>query len=288
MLTPLHLDPAAFRTQCPLPALPGVVRQVLEGIRSGEAGPKEIGALIERDPAFAAHVLRLVNSAYYGLPTPVSSIRFAIAYLGLSEIARIALTLSVIQALAPKGRMLREFWIHSFHAALVAKRLGREVRHLYEAADDLHSAALLHDIGRLIYERFFPEHHAELLRLAASRGVRVTDAERELGWTSHGELGALAVRHWQLPEAIARACLHHELEDLEAWSPERGEPLLLVIAAANCATNMAAEGPIEGLRARAGAALRRHFNWSEAAFLLVMADVYDLGLEAQRAVEALL
>jgi HD-like signal output (HDOD) protein len=99
---------------------------LLERINSGDATATEVSDLIASDPGLIAHMLKVINSAYYGLPRQITDIKHAVAYLGFGEIHRIVLTVAVMQSLEPKDRdLFMEFWSHSFFTALVSKKVTR-------------------------------------------------------------------------------------------------------------------------------------------------------------------
>ena len=87
MLTPIEIDPKTFlRQHCTLPALPAVVGEIQSLIHDADVDMKKVAELINSDPAILAQVLKIVNSAYYGLPREVTNVQFAIAFLGLNEV----------------------------------------------------------------------------------------------------------------------------------------------------------------------------------------------------------
>ena len=97
MLPPIEIDPKTFlRQHCTLPALPAVVGQIQNLIHDYNVDMEKVAELISSDPAILAQVLKIVNSAYYGLPREIGDVRFAIAFLGLNEIYRMVLSLSAI------------------------------------------------------------------------------------------------------------------------------------------------------------------------------------------------
>jgi len=172
--------------------------------------------LIKVEPALLAQVLKVVNSAYYGLPGEITNVRVAIAYLGLNEIYRMVLSLSVINTLQIKERdELEEFWFHSFYASLCTKYLAKQYEpHL--SPEELWSASMLHDIGKLVYLKFFPDHYEALMTFSKEHGVSFSEAERHLSLPSSSFLGALLCDHWRLPDNVRQACEFHTLNDFLA------------------------------------------------------------------------
>lgn len=260
----IELDEEAFlEGHSELPSLPDVGGK-LQAIRSGRAG--------DADPALVAQILKLVNSAYCGLSRPILDLERAADCLGAAEFERVALAATVLRVAPPAvSQVFRGFWEHSIHTALaahlLASRFGRETE-----AGELQAAALLHDIGKLVYLRSFPDHLRELERYRRSHGVFFCDAERHFGLPSHRRLGTLMCERWELQQLFHEACASHELEDLDGPTAERTD--LLVIALANLLAGYASEPFSPETKAR----IRRRTTavLSESEFVLLLGEVYDL------------
>lgn len=290
MITAAQLDEGSFAGGLrALPPLPRVVLDLQAAVRGGKAGPNEIAKLIETDPALSAHVLRLANSSFYALPRQVTKISFAVAFLGLREMARISLALGVIRSLAPKdAAVLRRYWRHSFHTALTAKRLLDEFEWAIDP-DEIHVAALLHDIGELAYARFQPVEHAAIRAYAAEERCFVEEAEAALGFPSHAVMGAKLSELWKLPRSIEQACLHHDLPHLITLDNKRSaDPIAVTVTAANLASVLVEDPLTEPRQLAIRAELMRIFGLDEQRFLLFMADIVELENVAERHIDALL
>ncbi len=275
---PIRIDPDTFlKTQFVLPPLSATVLQVLQTIQSATCGAAEVAELVSRDPAMASHLLKVVNSAYYALAKPIANIQYAIAYLGLGEVSRICLTLSVIGHLKPKNnRHLEHFWQHSYLTALIAKRLVKELCKTGDTGD-LYASALLHDIGQLVYQRFFPDHYTALRQHCEEHGTFLVNAEIQFDLPSHVTFGSLLCRHWSLPDPIIRACESHELSDLQKMLEDTDrQPLYLVIPVSNLIATLARETLNPLLEEEVAAAVRRTLSLSEDSFLALLKDVYEL------------
>ncbi len=275
---PIKIDQDAFlKKQFVLPPLSATLVQVLQTIQSANSGAAEVAELVSRDPAMASHLLKVVNSAYYALAKPIANIQYAIAYLGLGEVSRICLTLSVIGNLKPKNnRHLEHFWQHSYLTALVAKRLVKELCKAGDTAD-LYASALLHDIGQLVYQRFFPDHYTALRQSCEQLGTFLVDAETRFELPSHIMFGSLLCQHWSLPQSIVRACQAHELTDLQKMLDDGDrQPLDMVIPIANMIATLARETLNPLLEEQVVAAVRRALSFSEDSFLAFLKDTYEL------------
>lgn len=222
MLSDIEINPKTFlHKHCSLPALPEVLTRIQDLAQGDNVDMGAIAALISADPSMVAEVLKVVNSAYYGLPNEISRVRAAIAYLGIHEIHRLVLTLSVIKTFQIQSRELRDFWFHSYYTAVCAKYLARKFEPLM-SQEELWAAAILHDIGELVYLKFFPEHYQALKTYSVEQECLFSQAERHFSWPSSGYLGTLLCDHWRLPDSIRQACAFHTLDDLAA--PEQDAP----------------------------------------------------------------
>ena len=165
-LEPFTIDPKTFLIKhCSLPALPEILNQIQEIMYSKDVSVDKLAKLISKDAALVAQILKIVNSAYYSLSIDISEVRHAVAYLGMNEIHRIVLSLSVINTFSIEEKSdFDAIWFHSLLTALGTKYIAQK----YEPkinVNELWSAALLHDIGKFIYLKFFPDHYKMLRKL---------------------------------------------------------------------------------------------------------------------------
>jgi putative nucleotidyltransferase with HDIG domain len=289
-LAPFAIDDKEFLKQnVALPALPTTLMQVLQVIHSKTTGAAEVTELVGRDAAMASHILRVVNSAYYALPKRIGDIQHAVAYLGLGEVSRICLTLSVINSLKPRDRAeLQHFWRHSYLTALIAKRLAGTFGAGIDGGE-LYSAALLHDVGQLVYQRFFPDHFSLLRQYCREKRCFLVDAEASLGFPSHLTLGALLAEHWGLPPAIRRACSFHELSDLKALGTRaEADPFDFIITVANLIAELSTGELDDPVRDDVLATVQGALEISKVEFVGLLAEVYELQRRAESGIGSLM
>jgi HD-like signal output (HDOD) protein len=289
MLAPIEIDPRTFlRQHFTLPALPGVVTKIHNLIQDDKADTKRLGELIGSDPAILAQVLKIANSAYYGLPKQVTNVQFAIAYLGRNEIYRVVLCLSVINTLAiDKKDELNEFWFHSFYTALCTKYLAKKFEpHL--SLEELWSAAMLHDIGKLVYLKFFPDHYTALKAFSKEQGCLFSEAEKHFSLPSSAFLGTLLCDHWRLPDEIRQACESHTLEDFAAMKANNSpRPFQRMICLGNLLTVLSTRELTNNKRQEIADASRSALDQTEKTFFVMMGDIYDLREDVERFLEQL-
>jgi HD-like signal output (HDOD) protein len=243
-LPPIVIDPAMFlKDHSTLPALPEVVSQIQSIIRDDDVAIEKVAGLISSDPALLAQTLKVVNSAYYGLPWEVTKAQVAISFLGLNEVHRMVLSLSVINTLSivDKKEELASFWHHSVYTAICTKHLVNRYSPGVNL-EELWSAAVLHDIGKLVCLKLFPQHYRAVKACAREQGCLFSEAERALGVPASALLGTLLADRWRLPEKVKEACERHTLHDLVA--PDADTPLTpiqRIIALGNLLTVLTTE-----------------------------------------------
>ncbi len=214
-----------------LPSLPRIVSQILRLLSSGDYSSSEMMELIQKDPALTARVLKLANSATYGRSRQIDSLGQAIVMLGAQEIQRIVTTISVMRAFEGSfnhGSIDREaYWAHCLSTAELTQRLARIMGFDFEGAD--FTAALLHDVGKIVLDQHFHPEFVDCLRLVEYRGIPLFEAEKKLLALDHTEVGALLGERWHLPENLIEVIRwHHDFDE-----PESRSPLLSCVRLAN-------------------------------------------------------
>jgi len=220
----LSINPETFlKTEYVLPPLPVIVTEIKNMIEEDRADMAEISVLVSNDPSLVVQVLKIVNSAYYRLPRPVTDLKYAVAFLGLAQIYRIVLTLSVVATLEiSEETALEQFWRDSYFTALTGKFLAGRMEPSIKT-EELWSSTLLHDVGRLLYVKFFPAEFKQVTQYCQTNGCMVEEAEQALAFPSRATFGSLLAEHWELPEQIRQSCASHDeaaMKTLNSGSPE--------------------------------------------------------------------
>lgn len=215
-----------------LPSVPAVYRELSAAASKPEVALASLAEIVERDPAMAAKVLQLVNSAYFGLAQRLSSIHHAVLYLGVELLRGLTLTASVFSAYngaSCRGFSLEELQSHSTQSARIARRLlkGRP------SADEGFTAGLVHDVGQVVLATGFPKDYADVLRLARDARRPLEDCEEEIFGVNHGVVGAYLLGVWGLPFSIVEAVAYHHRPHVVATGG------LEVLAAVHLADNLA-------------------------------------------------
>lgn len=174
----------------------------------------EIERILRHDPGLAANVLRLANSAFFGIPTKVSSLKHAVMLLGVKRFAQIAVTASMNKVMdsAVEGYGLSpgKLWLHSIAVSTTAEALAKN-RKLAENSD-FFTPALLHDLGKLVLGKFVKKELPKIASLVA-KGVPFVIAEKDVLGTDHAEIGALILSKWRFPGDLINAVRWHHYPD---------------------------------------------------------------------------
>lgn len=189
-----------------LPVQPGAAMRLLWMLEDPRTSAADLGRLIESDPALSTQVIRLANTAFYGLSGKVASAWRAVTVLGLATVRALATT-AAFDLFSEKGRSVpEEFWSHSVATAAASAALARRVG---VQANDAFSAGLLHDIGSALVFRRAPRRYDAVLERVENEGLPLAKAEHdEFGFT-HADVGAAALGVMKFPPELVEAIGHH-------------------------------------------------------------------------------
>lgn len=197
-----------------LPSLPEVVIKVTELVQNPKSSATDLGEIISQDSGLTSRVLRLVNSAYYGFPKQISSVRHAIMVLGFTTIKGLVLSSSIFKIFAPKDKLMvgldyKKFWKHSLLTAIASKRIYNEL--FFEDDENIFSAAILHDIGKLILDQYDHENYIKVMADAPDQiyGNQVLIAEQKHCELTHPAIGTVVAEGWNLPEFLCEVIKFH-------------------------------------------------------------------------------
>ncbi len=199
------------------PSMPGSASKLLKLLDNPDSTASQVEEVLRLDPGLTANVLKLTNSAYFGLPTKVASVKQAVVLLGWKTIFKLVMTscMNAVMGKQVPGYDLSpgELWRHSIAVTAAAEGLMKELN--IPPADEVFTAALLHDVGKLALGDFVREDIKELDALAA-QGVSFQEAEHKILGADHAEIGAHILDNWSLPPAIVEAVRWHHSPDSAA------------------------------------------------------------------------
>lgn len=204
-----------------LVSLPDVALRLNALIDSGTASHADMAEVVSSDPALVARLLRIVNSAAYGLPARVDTVTRAITLVGAEELRALVLATMAAQAFRHIPFDLVDmdtFWQHSIYTALAARAVAAEVRPAHR--ERLFLAGLLHDVGELVLYHQLPEVSRRILEAMQHGGTRETEEFSALGFT-HADVGAELLRSWQLPGTLVEPVqFHHDWQSRPEGAPD--------------------------------------------------------------------
>lgn len=190
-----------------VPTLEGVLEKIKPMMDSSNAGVEDIANIISADQVLSAKILRVVNSVFYGFPGRISSLRHALIILGFDAVKGLILSTSVFDAMLAGG--FYGLWEHSMGCAVTAGIIARKTRD--PNPEEISTAALLHDIGKVIIKTELPEESSRIDQAAKEKQISTYEAEREILEFDHTTVGKWLCQGWNLPDKLADpiAC-HHQ------------------------------------------------------------------------------
>jgi putative nucleotidyltransferase with HDIG domain len=216
--------------------LPLTVNAILKAVNDPYASLGRVSETILKDQALTAKVLKIINSAFYGMSTPVATVSHAVTLLGLEKIKNLAMAISLAEGLyrfsgLPFGR--GALWHHS-QACGVATSLVAEAAG-YPNPEEALIAGLIHDIAKALWTELFPERFLAAIKAVHLEGRDPLEVEIEFLTVPHATVGSWMLEKWQLPEIFQKAVALHHLPRVEKIDP----PLLVLSRALYLGNQMA-------------------------------------------------
>jgi HD-like signal output (HDOD) protein len=202
------------RAMADLPPMPQVVIQVIQRVENENVTMNELNDLIIQDSAITTKLLKVVNSAYFGLPRQITQISHAISILGLQQVRNLLLGLGVLNALRSDNprvlKMQEGHWMQAFAAGVAAEEMSKKLRLSKTEREMVFVAALLQDIGRLFLITMFSLPYQEVVRESLERAEPISRAETRVLGMNHCELGAALANRWNFPDSLTHIIRCHE------------------------------------------------------------------------------
>jgi len=189
-----------------LPTLPGVVNKLNALTDNDKASVQEMARLVSSDQVLSARILRLANSPSYGFYR-VSTISNAMILLGVNVVKSLALSSSIFEIMEKNSVGL---WEHSLGVGVAANLIARKLS--LPECEEISTAALLHDIGKVIISLKCTEAEEQIRGIVNDRQMYMRDAEREVIDTDHAEVGGWLAKSWFLPDKLSEPItFHHDV-----------------------------------------------------------------------------
>ena len=223
-----------------LPTLPLIALQVSRLASNPLSGMSEIVRIIRNDPPLTAKILRVANSAFYGMPRRIESLNMALVVLGMRELNNLVTCITVMKTFPPvNGSQLfdrRGFWEHSAGCGEIARVIATRLHLRLHGVE--FTAGLLHDVGKIILEQYLHDEFMAAVSLASNEGLTSIEAERRTIGVDHCEIGAWLAEKWSLPPSIVEGIRYHHQPQL---SPEFSS-LTTVVRLSNLFTKALLDG----------------------------------------------
>jgi putative nucleotidyltransferase with HDIG domain len=198
-----------------LPEIPSIVIELNEVIADPLSTADQMAQVINKSPSLTALLLKIVNSSFYGLPSKVDRVSLAVTLIGTRELSSLALGISIMsifKSIPSSLLTMRSFLKHSLACGIVSRLLAAQKT--LRQTEQMFTAGLLHDIGRLILFIYFPEEALIALRLARKSSERLYQVEKKRLGCHHAQIGKYLLNRWRLPLIIENTvCFHHEPDD---------------------------------------------------------------------------
>jgi HD-like signal output (HDOD) protein/ActR/RegA family two-component response regulator len=195
------------------PTLPSLYFEVMRELNSINASTDKIGEIISRDLSMTTKMLRMLNSAYFGLSRQITDPSEAVGFLGLETVKSLVLAIQVFSQydnVKPLFFSIDRLWKHSTLIARSARQIARWETGDDELSDNAYTAGLLHDMGRLVLAFNFDEQYHNVQSLARRQQTPLWEVEKQIFGASHAEVGAYLIGLWGLPlDILEAAALHH-------------------------------------------------------------------------------
>ena len=196
------------------PSMPQAAVKLRTLLKEKDVPIKEIENVLRQDPGLSTNILRLANSAHFGLSSKVGSLKQAVMLLGVKRFEQIAFSASMNKTMdkAVEGYDLSPgaLWLHSITVATTAESIAKFLK--IADPNDVFIPALLHDMGKLILGKFVKQESNQIQKLV-SQGESLVRAEYKVLGTDHAEIGALLLEKWSFPVDIVNAVRwHHDPE----------------------------------------------------------------------------
>lgn len=213
-----------------LPSLSTINSALRDLLGADQRYTAQVAEIIRRDPSLTARLLRLVNSVYYGLSTPVNSIEDAVLYLGVRQIRQLVMVTPVIEDFTKLAGGVafpwRDFWQHCISTAILTREVIGALQMPSDEVD--YVSGLVHDVGKIALAAAFPEHFVAIYRHPELATLDLRQIETDTLGMDHAELGALYLKNHNLPDVLVEVARHHH-------QPERATHHAPVVAAVHIA-----------------------------------------------------
>ena len=196
-----------------MPSLPQTVTKVISICDNPNSSPSDLHRVISLDPVLTGQVLKLINSAYFFLPSQVVSLTQAIIMLGINTVKNLALSTAVLKSIGNKTAFkaldMNDFWMHSIGVGVTAKKIAKKIGIPKTEHEEFFVAGLLHDLGKIPLNDQFSEPYAEAIEMSRSNCTPLFKSETINMGINHLVVGKLIANKWKLTKALGDVLFYH-------------------------------------------------------------------------------
>lgn len=214
-----------------LPTLPHVATKVMRLVGDPETSAKDLQEAIITDQGMTGQILKISNSAMFGMKREVRTLTHAIMLLGFDTIRSIvvaAATKNMYTKKSSTGFKEKLIWENSIGSALIARGVAEQFRDMDK--EEAFIGGLMHNIGKTILNTKMPDEYNEVMVTAYNENRPIDELEREMLGFDHAELGYCILKQWNLSESLATAVRHYLAPDS---APAEYQALTAVISMAD-------------------------------------------------------
>lgn len=243
-----------------IPAFPETGNKVAQLLGQADYSVSQVANIIKFDPSMTANILKMANSVYFSPLHRISNINDAVIYLGQKNLLR-AIQTAGISKYFKKGASgyfdkTAGLWEHCVAVALMSQILSKKITGKEDST--LYTAALLHDVGKIIMGEFVRDALPKISKLVSEKSMSFLEAEEVVLGINHADLGGKIAEHWNFPAEITEAIAYHHRPDL-LEKEEKIVPWIVYMADQACLM-LGVGGGVEGLAQRAVSELLKKFN----------------------------
>src|SRR5690349_21374279 len=200
---PQALVQEIVRKTSTIATLPEVTARIISTVEDPKSTANQLHQIISHDPALVTRILKVVNSAFYGLPGQIGSVERAIVLLGLNAVKNIAVAASLGQLFRGvklcEGFTAKDLWTHCIAVGVAARDLAKQMK--VAVVDEAFLSGMIHDIGILVSLQVWPDKIREACELARTTDRDFCEIEREIMGVDHQQLGQGLAEQWKFPRS---------------------------------------------------------------------------------------
>ena len=209
-LTPGDITPSDIVSkQLELIAFPDIYNEIVEELNFPFTTSRRLAAIVSKDTALAARILKLVNSPFYGFPARIESIERALTILGVNELTTLTIGLSVVHCFAgiPSAVLnVKDFWEYAISCGILSRLLGAQCAGMME--ERLFVGGLLQPVGQLLLLKYDPASMCKAVLLSRQTGISGVAAEKLVFGFTHADVGAALLESWNIPDTLTNIVRH--------------------------------------------------------------------------------